>query len=109
MIKHLGRWRFLITVVAAGFRTNPNRCEKCAGSAPYYVELADTGLCGRCGSIAEVIDPPLLRFYRRNAIRLEAQRHLLPRLRASSPTSCQWRSLGQIAHRIRALSEVEGK
>lgn len=84
---------------------NHNVCENCieGGGQPSY-EVADTGICSRCGSVNEVWDIDLLQIYRYAHISDSKVFQTLPRLRCSHLPGAQDLSLEAIREKVAGLN-----
>lgn len=74
---------------------NPNRCETCIADKPANY-LADTGVCGCCGQVADVWDPVLVSLYAGMDLSPGEVWCSLPRLRSSwMPSAPVWTAKGE--------------
>lgn len=80
---------------------NHNVCESCVECEehPSY-EVADTGICSKCGSVNEVWDIDLLKLYRGANISNSKVFQALPRLRCSHLPGAKVLSLEAIQEKV---------
>lgn len=84
---------------------NHNVCGSCIESRERpSCEVADTGICSKCGLVNEVWDTDLLKIYRDAHISDSKVFQTLPRLRCSYLPGAQHLSLEEIREKVAGLN-----